>query len=427
MSPVVSKSGFRQHVTPFTPPFVQQGDGITPALGNDLRVLPYLPAKRKSQLWQGNFSNFDMPIVIEAGEPVGVYVDDQKRPWMVPASTRAYSLTYGTGDVDVCEDIDNPGTFVQAAGASSATIGPILPIGLAHQPIMRNSHMSDGTIINDNFQPDWKAVAMRRRHFQIPYFRQGPNKIGKVYHGDLLAVGSVSGDSLSSTQRPKLVPARMSLSSIVSSTQGTITIVKTSGTGASAGDELSITVHGVTVNFEAGTGDSTAFHKFFAAGANGVAALTNLAAAINASALRARLASDVTVDEPSGQDPEIVLTALSHGSTTVLAYTEVSDDDTKWSATVVQGIDGSGGLRADAVPDERHIGFIVGRVLRVWEWGVPDTFDMSKVVTPKGSGLAGTGTNGVAQELAFAGNTFEGNHLPSDFTTAGALLLAYEL
>lgn len=39
----MSKFGFKKFFTPFGPPFIDQGDGITPALGDDVRVCPFLP------------------------------------------------------------------------------------------------------------------------------------------------------------------------------------------------------------------------------------------------------------------------------------------------------------------------------------------------------------------------------------------------
>jgi len=82
-----------------------------------------------------------------------------------------------------------------------------------------------------------------------------------------------------------------------------------------------------------------------------------------------------------------------------------------------------------------HLGTIMGRVIRVWNGssvagvGHPmvGTYDLSKVVTPRNSGLGGTDTGGVPQELYVSGNTFEGAQLPSEWTDAGALLITLEL
>lgn len=414
-------SAFRQHMTSYTPPFIEQGDGITPALGNDVKTCPYLPIKRNSNLWQGNFSNFDVPVVIEAGEPIGVWEDSSGNKWIVPASPVAYQITYGASDVGYVEDIDVPGSMVAAAGDSTATIGPVLPIGLAHQPITQNAYLSTGTIINENFDVSFKAVAMRRRHFMIPYFRYGVNGIGFVREGDLCVVQAIYANKLSAANRPKLGPARMNAGTATPATASTRVITPTFA-DVTDGDQLTIAIQGCTVVFEVGSGTNTGTHVYFAKGANVAALITNFIAAWAASALSLR-------GTPTSTDGNttITITAIEEGAIAI-SYTETNDQNAGWAAGATSaGTAETGDIHADETINALHLGTIVGRFLRVWQNGVPDTFDLSKVSTPRGTSLAGTGTNGVAQELAFAGNTFEGNVIPSAYTTAGALLIAYEL
>ena len=420
----MSANGFIQHATPYTPPFIEQGDGITPALGNDLKVCPYLPAKRSSQLWQGNFGNFDVPVVIEAGEPVGVWEDTSGNKWLVPASPVPYQITYAAGDVGNTEDLDVPGTAVAASGDSTAYIGATLPIGLAHQPIIRNSYLSTGEIVNENFDPAWKAVVMRRRHFMIPYFRNGANAIGHVNEGDLCMNLGITGSKLSASSRPRLGPCRIDNEDTTTEPSASTRVITPTFADVATGDSFTITIQGCAVTFTvvAAAKTSVGYNGYFVKGVAVANTITNFIAAWALTALKYR-------GTPTSTDTAttITITATELGAVAI-GYAEVSDEGDAWAAAGTSaGTAASGGMTAGLTVNALHLGNIIGRFLRVWEQGVPDTFDLSKAVTPRDSGLAGTGTNGVAQELAFAGNTFEGAVAPSAYTEAGALLIAFEL
>lgn len=211
----MSLNGFRKAMRPYTPPFVEQGDGITPALGDDVRVCPFLPVKRMANDHQSAYGQMDWPIVIEAGEPIAIVeIAGVAGKWIVPASPVAYSLTYSAMDIGVTEDIDNEGSAVAAAGVSTAKIPAALPIGLAHQPIRANPSLVDGTEKYDNFNPTLKEVVVRRRHFMVPYIRKGSTAMGTLKEGDLVAVTAPAGNTLSSTARPVLKAANIAQANI---------------------------------------------------------------------------------------------------------------------------------------------------------------------------------------------------------------------
>ena len=231
--------------TPVTPPFVVQGDGIAPALGDDVRVHPALPILRDAQDFNRILPNY---VVIEAGEPVGIWEDTFGNKWLVPASPVRYTCTYGATDVGAVEDLDVPGTLVAAAGASTAFIEATLPIGVANQSIRQNPKLTSGEALWENYDPTFKEVVLRRRHFMIPYRRRGVNALGRTVEGDLIACGTINGNTLSAANRPKLIPARLAQAAVTAATQGTIvgTPVHASLT---APDQFRITVDGVSCDF----------------------------------------------------------------------------------------------------------------------------------------------------------------------------------
>jgi hypothetical protein len=85
-------------------------------------------------------------------------------------------------------------------------------------------------------------------------------------------------------------------------------------------------------------------------------------------------------------------------------------------------------IHASATVDADNIGMIIGRAIRVWGAGLPGNFNLSFAVTPRGSGLAGSDTGGVPQELYHPGNVPSGDaaDLPADITKAGAVMIAFE-
>ena len=105
------------------------------------------------------------PVTIEAGTWVGrINATDhstpytamaaaKRQPYLVPAcgSTGEYTLTYSAYDVDyLTPDIDGPTSAVAVAGASTVTIPPVKPMGIAYQN-MYASHLKD-TYTNYNRQ-----------------------------------------------------------------------------------------------------------------------------------------------------------------------------------------------------------------------------------------------------------------------------------
>lgn len=416
-----SNNGFIKQHNAFTPPYVQQGEGIAPPLGNDLQVCPFLPKIRQGQYSQGNFTNFDLPVVIEAGEPVGIWNDTARgKFWLVPASPTAYNLSYGADDVGKCEDIDSAGSAVGSAGSSSASIPAVLPIGVMNAPAPRNARLSDGTLEYENFEWKLKETVMRRRLMQYPYYRFGSNGIGHVEHGDLMGIRAINGNLLSATARAGLAPVRIQHEAGTPATATVVVLTPTHGSLV-ADQVITITTQGVTVSLHQ-KADTTGFtstgtYKYVALGANAGAWLDNVKAALDASALATRL----TVTE-DGTD-----LTLTHKEQGAIAVTDNAASITGLAeASNTTGTAGSGAIHAGVDVNPQNMGIIVGRCIRVWA-SLPDNWDLSKVVTPKDSGLAGTGTGGVAQEVYFAGNTFEGNIVPSSYSQAGAMLVAYEL
>lgn len=211
----MSKFGFKKFFTPFVPPFMEQGDGITPALGDDVRVFPGLPIVRYNQDWRGQWSKGDSGIVIEAGEPLGVVKIGAKK-YLVPASPVPYKLVYSQLDVGVVEDIDHPLASVGAAGKSVALIPASAPIGLAHQAVRQSPLLTDSSELYSNWDPTFKEVAVRRRHFTVAYFRKGPKAMGAIKEGELIVVAAPAavggGDNdiiLSADHRPVLKAAAL--------------------------------------------------------------------------------------------------------------------------------------------------------------------------------------------------------------------------
>lgn len=429
--------GKRMLHTPITPPFVVMGDGISPALGDDLRVCPFLPVMFATQDHGTVMPNY---VVIQAGEPLAVWDHPTFGPMLVPSADHEYTITYTAADVGVVEDIDNPGNLVTAAGASTAEIPALPPIGVANQWIRQNPRLSSGEFMFDMYDTTFKEVALRRRHFMIPFYRRGPKAIGQINSGDLVAVLDVEGNTLSAANRPRLGPARMSIANIVAATQGTVTVTPTAAAHADVdvGDYVDVTADGITIRFEVAAAAATVAwnHIQIAKGADTAALVTNLRNAINASALAERVTATVTGGPPV---ENLVITANTFGpkndildaaGNPIVTFTATINDQGNdgWDAVVVvDGTAGSGGLHADGAYNSTNIAFIMGRCIRRWANDLPNTYDMTKVVTPRGSGLAGTETGGTPQELYAAGNTFEGTGVPSTWENAGALLLAYEL
>ena len=296
----MSKFGFKKFFQPFVPPFMEQGDGITPALGDDVRVCPFLPIIRYNQDHRGQWSKGDSGIVIEAGEPLGIATIGGKK-YLVPASPVPYKLQYSQLDVGVVEDIDNKLSAVGAAGKSTATIPATEPIGLAHQAVRQSPLLSDSTELYCNWDPTFKEVAVRRRHFTVAYFRKGPKAMGAITEGNLIVVAAPASDGadviLSADHRPVLKAAGIAQANI----------------------------------------------------------------------------------------------------------------------------------HAGGAVDANNVSMVIGRAIRVWE-GLPANFDLTFVVTPRGSGLAGSDTGGVPQEYYQPGNVpaADAGMLPSDITKAGAVMIAYE-
>jgi len=418
--------------TPLVPPFVIQGDGMAPALGDDVRVHPALPILRTAQDFNMALPSY---IVIEAGEPVGIWEDTSGKKWLVPASPTRYTLTYGATDIGNVEDLDVAGSMVAATGATTAYIEATLLIGVANQAIRQNPKLTTGEAVYENYNTTFKEVVIRRRHFLIPYRRRGVNALGRVVEGDLVACGAIYGNTLSASNRPKLIPARMSQSAVTAATQGTIVGTPVHANLA-AGDQFRITVAGVSCDFYwDGSETETAFVKNVAKGANLAEDIDNLVTAFEAAAISGR----ATITDGT---TTFTVTARNYGPIPIqsagpdwTSYVEVVDAAAGMSAVVTAGTSGAGAIHADEQIDNMHLGTVMGRVIRVWNGssiagtGHPmvGTYDLSKVVTPRNSGLGGTDTGGTPNALYVLGNTFEGAQVPTDWTYAGALLITLEL
>lgn len=408
----MSVKGFKSLMSQVAPPYREMYDGIRPNLGDDVRVFPGLPRLRSAQD-DLNGPNSDY-IVIEAGEPIAIVTIGGAK-WIVPAAVTAYTLTYSAIDIDEVEDVDSLGSLVASAAASSASVPAAAPIGVTPHPIRQNARLTTGEMMYDNYDRTDKEIVNRSRMFMIPYRRRGVNAVETVKEGDLIAVGSINGNTLSASNRPRLVPADMTPSGAGEGTAATIVFTSLQANFANIEEDevLSLTVDGVTAEFVPGTD--------FVTGANADAFVANFAEAINASAL----APKGTAVASTSADT-VTFTANIKGDLDCAASVDSGATGTDITVAVNEGVASTSALHADSNINSLNVGLILGRCVRAWET-LPANFDLSKAATPDGSGAAGSDTKGIPQDLYVRGNSSDTSSLPTTFAEAGALLIAYSI
>jgi len=389
----------------------------TPHL-RDIWPAPFLPIKRRlgDPWWDGRW---DDGVVIEAGEPVGI-VTWQGRDWLVPCvGTSAATMTYGQYDIDqLIEDIDVPGSAVTSLGASTATLAPVIPLGISLKPVLRNFSYSNGYQIDtvyENYSPDLKPTVMSNGRIEIPYLRFGAHAIGAVTPGAPIGPGNVSGGTLSATNRPFLKYFQITETGPAGAgTAATASVTIADTENADDGDTIVISVpfYGWSATYT--FADTPTGTYDVGIGANAAATILLLKAKVNAT-----VPAGVGVAAEGGTgNRTLTITSGVYGTRGNFEIEATGDHLTDGT---VDGVDASGVAAYDNSSSAGNIAFILGYVNEVKaslvELGT-EPF-LTHVVTTPGFDLAGRNSGGVPEELRVKGNHPSGDLVPEDYTQAG--------
>lgn len=411
----------RSYGTPFTTPFRWQDPPRRVPHFKDIWPYPCLPAIRKMGYGAGD-NRWDDAVVIDQGEPVGIYVDSNGRRWLVPCvGTTAVTITYGSYDVEQgIENIDSLGSAIGSAGVSSATIPAVLPLGIAKDPIVRSFSYTTGipafSDFAQNYKPEYKPTIAKDGIIEIPFYRFGPKAIGDADAGDSIMPGNINGGTISASNRPFLKVANMSsITGATVSNQATVVITVAVGNALEDGRQFTLVTQGNTYTFTVLTsGTPVAADGEFLVGAANTDTATSLKAAIDAVIPTAVATTGIASNA-------VTVTAAVYGSEGNFTYTEltaISD----LSASASNATQDVSRLEVTSVPAIKNLNMIMGKVLLaakdLYEIGdsVPSLYYMK---TTPGLALAGSATGGVPAEFYVAGNSPKGNVLPVDYTEAG--------
>ncbi len=416
--------GMRPYGTKYSVPFMWQDQpGRTTHLKN-IEPHPALPVKRLYGAVIGD-GRWQDAVVIEQGEPVGIYRDPTTgRQYIVPATgSGAATATYTSVDVDqLIESLDTPGVAVAAAGTTSASFTKVFPIGVANAPIGRNFSYTNGvrnfpSSLYQNYNPELKPVIANNGVASIPFYRFGALKFGRDPDpGDSIVPKLIT--NISATNRPAFDVANMLAMGALTATAPSYAITVAAGNGVVAGETFKIHHAGNTYTLTAvaygGTADTSAGEFVVADASDEATTAANIKATLDVILPPGDLTASVS-------GAVVTITSLIVGAegniTATDAMTDVSGSATNATDTgVIIELSGNAG----AVKNLNHV---MGKVLQVFRSLDEDgqAPALSKVVTTPGMGLSGRDTYGIPAHLFQVGNSLRGNVAPNSYNDAGSL------